>query len=109
MISPREDIRPTLARWANALAVVVAGFLPAAFALVALASAIGAPSEAKDARILVLGQATAFAGLVLALAAFLLATASRVRREPSDSLTFPFALLPLIVAVMVLVGLFWVG
>jgi len=104
----REDIQPTLGRWANMLAVVTAGFLPAAFALVALASSIGGPSETKNVWVLRLGEAAAYSGVAMALAAFLLAGGSRIRREPIDSLAFPFALLPLLVAIASLVYVFWV-
>jgi hypothetical protein len=108
MYGQREDIRPTLGRWANVLAVAAAGFLPAAFALVAFALSIGGPSESKNAWILGLGEFAAYSGVTMVVAAFLLASGSRIRREPIDSLAFPFALLPVVAAVVLLIGFFWV-
>lgn len=108
MVEPREDIRPTLGRWAIMLAVMAAGVVPAAYALVALVLAIGGPSASDDALAALLGKVASFVGLAMALAAFLLAGASRIRREPIDTLWFAFALLPALVAVVVLVYFFWV-
>ena len=108
MREQREDIQPILGRWANILAVVAAGFAPAAYALVALALAIGSPSESSDALAELLGRAVAYVGIALAVVAFLCAVASRTRREPIDSLWFPFALLPLLVALALLIYVIWV-
>ena len=108
MREPREDIPPTLGRWAVMLAVIAVGFAPAAYALVALALAIGGPSESSDALAELLGRAVAYVGIALAVVAFLCAGASRMRREPIDSLWFPFALLPLLVALALLIYVIWV-
>lgn len=108
MFEPREDIKPTLGRWAVTLAVVAAGFVPAAYALVALALSIGGPSESNDAWTALLGKVAAYVGAALALVAFLFAGASRIRREPIDSLWFAFALFPGLLALAVLIYVFWV-
>lgn len=108
MRAPREDIRPTLGRSAITLAVLTVGFLPAAYALVALVLSIGPPSAADDARAMFLGEVAAYGGFALALLAFLLAGASRMRREPIDTLWLPFALLPILAALGLLIYLGWV-
>jgi hypothetical protein len=108
MREPREDIRPTLGRWAVTLAVIAVGFVPIAYALVALVLAIGGPSESSDALAELLGRAVAYAGIAMAVGAFLCAIASRMRREPVDSLWFPLALLPVLVALAFLIYIFWV-
>ena len=108
MFQQREDIDPALGRWAVMLAVLAAGFVPAAYALVALALAIGGPSERSDAWAMGLGKGAAFAGIAMVTAAFLLAGASRLRREPFESLWFPLALLPGITALGLLIYVFWV-
>ena len=108
MFEPREEIQPTLGRWAVMLAVTATAFVPTAYALAALVLAIGAPSESDDAWAILLGKVAAGVGLAMAVMAFLLAGASRLRREPIDSLAFPFALLPMLVALGVLVYFFWV-
>jgi hypothetical protein len=108
VFEPREDIQPTLGRWAITLAVMAAGFVPGAYVLVALVLAIGGPSESHDAWATLLGQGATGVGVAMALAAFVLAGASRMRREPIDTLWFAFALLPALVAVVLLVYFFWV-
>lgn len=108
MREPREDIRPTFGRWAVMLAVIAVGFVPTAFALVALVLAIGGPSESGDALAELLGRAVAYVGIAMAVVAFLLAAASRMRREPIESLWFPFALLPLLFTLALLIYIFWV-
>jgi hypothetical protein len=104
----REDIRPTLGRLANTAAVIVAGFLPATYALVALLLAIGGPSESDNAWATRLGVAASSLGVAMAVLAFVLAGASRLRREPIDSLWLPFTLLPMLGAIALLVYVFWV-
>jgi hypothetical protein len=108
MYTQREDIRPTLGRWASTSAVIAAGFVPAAYAIIALALAIGGPSESSDAWANLLGKSAAYLGVALALLAFLLAAASRIRREPIESLWFPFSLFPILGALALLVYVFWV-
>jgi len=108
MREPREDIPPTLGRWAVMLAVIAVGFVPAAYALVALALAIGGPSESGDAMADLLGRVVAYVGIALAVAAFVCAGASRMRREPIESLWFPFTLVPVLVVLALLIYFFWV-
>jgi hypothetical protein len=108
MLEQREDIDPVLGRWAVMLAVLAAGFFPAAYALVALALAIGGPSETSDAWAMGLGKVATLAGIAMITAAFLLAAASRLRREPFESLWFPLALLPGLSVLGLLIYVFWV-
>lgn len=108
MFEPREDIQPTLGRWAIMLAVLAAGFVPAAYVVVALALAVGGPSESDNDWATLLGKVASCVGLAMALVAFLFAAASRLRREPIDTLWFAFALLPALIAVALLVYFFWV-
>ena len=108
MGAPREDITPTLGRWAVTSAVLAAGFVPVAYAVAALILSIGGPSETQEAWATLAGKAAAYTGVALAAVAFLLAVASRVRREPIDSLWFPLALLPLLAVLALLIYVFWV-
>jgi hypothetical protein len=106
MVAPREDIQPTLGRWANRLTVIVAGFLPLGYALIALVLSIGGPSQTKDTWIGRGGGIVLLGGAALAAAAFVLAGASRIRREPIDLLWLPLVLLPVLATVAVLIGVF---
>ena len=106
MFEPREDIQPKLGRGAILSAVFAAGVVPAAYVLVALALAVGGPSDSDNEWALLLGKVAVGVGMAMALVAFVLASASRVRREPIDTLWFAFALLPALIAVVGLVYVF---
>lgn len=108
MRSPREDIPATFGRWANRLAVLTVGFLPLLYVLVALALAVGGPSDVDDARALALGKFAVVTGITLAAAALACAGVSRVRREPIDSLWMPFTVLPVLILLAVLIYFGWV-
>jgi hypothetical protein len=108
MRAQREDIKPVLGRSAVMLAVLAAGFVPVAYAVAALVLSIGGPSATEDAWAMLLGKVAAYVGLAMALVAFLLAGASRLRREPIDSLVFPLALLPILLGSALLIYVFWV-
>ena len=108
MRAQREDIKPVLGRAAVTLAVLAAGFVPVAYAAAALVLAIGGPSESQDAVAALAGKVAAIVGLAMAVLAFVCAIASRLRREPVESLWFPLTLLPVLVALSLAIYVVWV-
>ncbi|HKY57990.1 MAG TPA: hypothetical protein VJL80_08145 [Aeromicrobium sp.] len=108
MRAQREDIKPVLGRAAVTLAVLAAGFVPVAYAAAALVLAIGGPSESQDAVAALAGKVAAIVGLAMAVLAFGCAIASRLRREPVESLWFPLTLLPVLVALSLAIYVVWV-
>ena len=96
-----------LGRAAVVLAAVVAAVLLVAYAIFFVALAVGGDDAISDTWV---GYEAAFAllgGLGVSLVAFLMGVVAKLRHEARRFLWLPLALFPLLLALVVLVEVFW--
>lgn len=97
-----------LSQWAVGLAAVVAVFIALTGALFAVAYVRGGSDAISDNWVGILGVVAILGGLVISLAAFVLAiVARRIKRDKWAWLWLPLSLFPALFAFVVLGELFW--
>lgn len=97
-----------VARWAVGLAAGVAVVIVVSYTIFAVAYAAGGEDAVSDNWVGFLGAVALLGGLVVSLAALVLAVAARVRHEQWPLLWLPLALFPVLFTVVVLVETLWI-